>query len=59
MLNYLNDWSFWVKRTCVSRETARDLSKNTKVKNILDQLFLYVKEKQYFYMIFEESEKIV
>ena len=27
--------------------------------NILDGMFPYVREKQYFYMIFEESEKIV
>ena len=48
-----------MKRARVLTETPRDLSKNTIVKNILDQLFLYVKEKQYCYMIFEESEKIV
>ena len=33
--------------------------KSIKVKNILLQLFLHVVKKQYLYMIFEESEKIV
>jgi len=33
--------------------------KSPKFINILDGMFPYVREKQYFYMIFEESEKIV
>ena len=37
----------------------RDCAKSLKVINILDRLFRHVGKKQYLYMIFEESEKIV